>query len=599
MLAQNEPFGNKWMLNYGSYIVVDPGETATLFATDGAQHVFVKDANGHYQSDNYFATTLTQNSQSQFEMTYPDGFTRIYGVPSGTHALQNFLLKEIDSQGRASVFHYDSQAKMTHIEDSQGRNTRFTYNLEGLVSSVTDPFGRSAHFEYDSLRNLIALTDMQGYTSRIGYDEMRFITFIEDAKGRTQFYIEPADGINNGLQAYNRPGTDMWENYRITVTDPLGGKEEYYFDGYAGTGWYIDQDNYVEYSGSINNSASSVAKTKYFYVTPNGSKGEMARIDYPDGSYVRNQYYKNNKLKSVSTERGLQKSYIWNDKGLLIELTDALGNKTTISYAENGIDPISVTSAVGTSHVAYDDKRQLTSVTNVNGNVTRYEYNAEGKVVKLTDATGQDTQYHYNALAQLQQVVMAGKVLSQYQYDEIGRIKSVTDLLGLTSEYKYNGIDTLVETRHPGGRVETRTFATCPRMMDAATLPGERTYQYEYDSAKQLTIIIDPMQGTLKLMRNKSGQITQLTDQDQNKTQFVYDKAGQLTEKVYADESKISFSYDKGRIRSVTNARGVAKTYQYNDKNQLVSVSYGGSTPSETYRYDLIGRLASVIDGIG
>ena len=56
------------------------------------------------------------------------------------------------------------------------------------------------------------------------------MTSLADAMGTTQFYIEPADGIHNAFNDYNAPGTPMWENYRITVTLPTGGQEEYYFD---------------------------------------------------------------------------------------------------------------------------------------------------------------------------------------------------------------------------------------------------------------------------------------------------------------------------------------------------------------------------------
>ena len=39
VLAQNEPFGHRWMFNYASYLVVDPGGAVTIFEMDGSESV--------------------------------------------------------------------------------------------------------------------------------------------------------------------------------------------------------------------------------------------------------------------------------------------------------------------------------------------------------------------------------------------------------------------------------------------------------------------------------------------------------------------------------------------------------------------------------
>ncbi|HCH6572330.1 TPA: hypothetical protein NK433_004938 [Vibrio parahaemolyticus] len=598
VLAQNEPFGVKWMFNYATYLVVDPGKAVTIFSPDGREDVFVKDSAGVYQSDNYFRTTLTEK-EGRYLLTFADGSQKVYGVPEGTKALQNFLLEQIDPFGQKLIFHYDNSARMTHIEDAMGRQTTLEYNAIGLIYTVRDPFGREAKFVYDDKRNLTSLTDMEGYTSTLTYDEDRFLTSITDAKGTTSFYIEPADGIRNGSNAYNPPGSPMWENYRITVTNPNGDKEEYYFDGFHNTGWYVNADNYREYTSESSNYSNSVAKTIYKYVTPNGRQGKFSQVTNPDGSYNKFTYYSNNKLKTITDERGLVEQYEWNSKGLVAKYKDKLGNETVYIYADNGVDLIEVRSPLGTILMTYNTNSQVTSYRDIEGRTTYFEYDESGNMIRSIDARGIETDFVRNASGLTKEIRVNSKTVSSYIYDEIGRAISQQGLNRYTTHYQYNKLDTLVKVTTPAGRSTEKQFGTCPRMLESETLPGGHTYDYEYDNAKWLTRVIDPLKGTITLERSKSGRVTAITDRNNNKTRFVYNPSGTLKEKVYADGSKLQYDYSKGRITQFTDARGIKKSYSYNNNGQLSSIRYSDSTASVDYEYDIFGRLSAVTDGTG
>ena len=58
---------------------------------------------------------------------------------------------------------------------------------------------------------------MGGYWTAFTYDKSAYPTSMKDDRGETTFYVEPADGINNGAVKYNPPGTAMWgklQNHR-------------------------------------------------------------------------------------------------------------------------------------------------------------------------------------------------------------------------------------------------------------------------------------------------------------------------------------------------------------------------------------------------
>jgi hypothetical protein len=107
---------------------------------------------------------------------------------------------------------------------------------------------------------------MGGYWSTLTYDEDIYLTSIGNSRGAWTFYTEPADGINNGPKPYPPPVGVMFENYRITITNPLGLKEEYYYCAGMGTyPWHVAPVNYVEYV-DLNHSNYTAIRTTYSFV---------------------------------------------------------------------------------------------------------------------------------------------------------------------------------------------------------------------------------------------------------------------------------------------------------------------------------------------
>ncbi len=325
-IAQNEPFGNKWMFNYASYIVVDPSNSLTIFSPDGRRRTpypkaFVPKPNCSgvlctfaylYEENGYQVQALEGGYDSPngyYKVISDDGSETTYGIPSGTNALQYFITEIRDKDGHAITFRYYEQARMQAIIDAKGNETALIYNAQNLIERVDDPFGRSAHFTYDENRNLISLTDMQGYVSTVGYDENRYITYIEDAKGKTLFYTEPADGDNSiGSNSYPDFGSPMWENYRITATDPLGQKEEFYYDGYHGKSWYVGKEHYNE----LGNKDS--IKTLYELITISSRQGKIRKIIYPDDSFIERTFDGNGRVTSIKNNLEQQESFTFNSK---------------------------------------------------------------------------------------------------------------------------------------------------------------------------------------------------------------------------------------------------------------------------------------------
>jgi len=190
--AYHEPFGNKWQFNYGTYLVIDPGTSVTVFMPDGRRDVYSKNSSGQYVAPVQSVNVLTELSENHFKLTLPDGTAYIYNIPENTDSIQPYLVALEDAQGKSLQFAYNTNAQLTTITDAQGKISTITYTTEGLVSKVEDPFGRSANFTYDVNRNLIKLSDMGGVETRLTYDEDVYLSSIDYGQGVWDIYIAPA-----------------------------------------------------------------------------------------------------------------------------------------------------------------------------------------------------------------------------------------------------------------------------------------------------------------------------------------------------------------------------------------------------------------------
>ena len=161
-ITHNEPFGNKWIFNYGGYLVVDTSGSVLIFMPDGRYDVFSPNGVGGYTRPFQVFNTLTKLAENYFELRFPDDSVYVYRIPPGTSSQQPFLSEIRDAYTNRLAIGYDANVHVTTITAADGKVFSFSYNASGLCTNVADPFGWSARFEYDGSRNLTKITDMGG-----------------------------------------------------------------------------------------------------------------------------------------------------------------------------------------------------------------------------------------------------------------------------------------------------------------------------------------------------------------------------------------------------------------------------------------------------
>ncbi|MFH0908411.1 MAG: RHS repeat-associated core domain-containing protein [bacterium] len=613
-IANHEPFGNKWQFNYGGYLVVDTAGSVMIFMPDGRIDVFYPDGHGGYTQPYKVFNTLTKIAENHFELRLENDTVYVYRIPPGTGSQQPFLVEIRDAHGQRIAFGYDAQVNLTTITDAEGRVTTITYNGSGLATNVVDPFGRNARFEYDAGRNLTRITDMGGFWSTLTYDDDVYVTSIGNDRGTWQFWIEPS-GASGNSDNYPPPGDpNMWANYRITITDPMGGQEEFFYyggcdqDGYAGCGgytWHVSPRYYVPWeSYLVNNYRSRSPKTRYLPTqTASGQRGEIAQIVSPNGGTTSYGYdtTTGNRISTTDPHGNHTAWYTYNAMGQMTSERNAGNMLTTFDYASNGVDLLAISNGLGAVRMTYNAYHDPSSLADRSGHTTTFEYNEYGQIVSEVDAMGITNLYVYGPDHRLQRTTRAGQTLETFTYDTVGCVRTRADATGLTLTYDYNNLNSVTRVTYPDGRHEDYTYSTCcPRMMDSATDRAGRLTTYEYDALKRLVRMVNPEKGVTRYEYDADGNRTRLIDPNGNTTSLDYDAENRVVRKTYADGNGLSYAYDPaGLLTNRIGGRGIITRYSYDQNHNLVSINYSDGTPVVTNTYDAYNRLVQAVDGAG
>ena len=580
---------------------MDTSGTVTVFMPDGRMDVYTPNGLDGFASPYQVFNTLVLISGNHYELNLPDGTVYVYSIPAGTSSQQPFLTAIRDAYGNTLDLGYNSNVQLTTITDAQGDVYSLTYNSSGLVTNVADPFGRNAIFQYDTNKNLIQITDMGGYWSSFTYDTNIFLNSISDERGTWRIKTEPADGIVNGSNPYPAPGTAMWQNYRVTITDPLGQPAEYQYDGYSYYSWYISPRDYVRYSSASLNNYSSAAKTRYNFITAgSGHWGEFSQITYPAGDYIQYGYDtstgdRTSVTDSHSPAHTTRSTY--NSVGRVTSTTDTKTNTTTFTYATNGVDLLSVSNGLGQILMAYNAQHDLVSLSDRLTNTTTFAYKTNGQILLQVDALGITNEFIYDASQRLAEFRRAGQSLERFTYDAAGRVRTRTDATGLTVTNDYDNLNQVVRVTYPDGRFETYTYSTCcPHLLDSVTDRGGRTTTFIHDVLKRLVQTINPEGGITQFGYDANGNRTSLTDQNGNITTFSYDLDNRLTTKAYADGKGLTFRYDNGGLlTNQVNGRGISTTYAYDANSHLTTSDGPWVDDTITYTFDALGRRTNLL----
>ena len=400
--------------------VADDGCPATLFEYDDQNNVtkvtgayngteapvteYVYDAVGNrtgMRNANRVAVS-TAESGTDCDSTYGTG-----------NGVDNDSDSAIDDGCLSVAYQYDEKSRLTKVVQARiagegsSRVTEYTYDEDDNLASLIDPrhggTGRSITYTYDDANRLtkIAYPDIHYYTD-FTYDEAGQRLSMKDTRGACEV----------GYAANCSAGT--------TVND---------------TTYYTYDDN-GRLATVQTNFAATARTVSYGY----DAAGNRTSITYPDSKVASYEYDELNRMDTVSASWfSGDTTYAYDAAGRLIITTLPSSTDITADYG-------------------YDAANRLVGITSADTSATisalDYELDANGNRTQVTDVNSDVTSYDYDGLDRLTHVAYPEGDCQSFGYDPVGNRETLTvepqdtdpcDGTPTTTTYTYDEVDQLTE----------------------------------------------------------------------------------------------------------------------------------------------------------
>ncbi|OYZ14931.1 MAG: hypothetical protein B7Y39_17030, partial [Bdellovibrio sp. 28-41-41] len=446
----------------------------------------------------------------------------------------------------------------------------------------------------DSDKNLIVQESGRGAIRKIQFSEgnaNQELGFIANNKDSSTL-VKKVDGtwVRN-----NRDGSKIYFNInglQTSQVDMIGRANNYLYDSNSRlekieffTGQYL---NY-SYSGSLLSSISDSSNrtTSFFYL-----EGKLSRVHFPDGS---------------------EKSYSYNDKGMMLSEQNQLGQNLKIEYLENNRiskiklpdntevqygDAVSKSTVTGNDNsllngIGVDPSQNNSIIVDAKGGKTILVSDINGFTSLVSNAMGAQTTINRDFEGNPLAIFKPSGYAMRFTYDSQTRDVLSTsefyhlDAFPILTKYEYNSRgQVLTETKSVQStpdQVVSKEYSP-EGLLQKVTSPNGSRVEMTYDSGGFLKskTVFPSSSGTgltTTYIRNQKGWVTRLVGPDSKEVNFTHDLSGNVLEK----------------IENVSTGATAITKYNYDFTNRLIQITTPKNEVTK-YNYDELGNLVSILD---
>jgi len=572
MSANPGPFGIGTNHNYGYMLdtsSVTNGQIG-LVMPDGNQFSFVRQGDGAFTNtanpslrgviiDNLTCVGPQARPQSCGATLRWKNGTKYQFQPM-TNGFAGAMLASITDSNNNTTTLVRSQSvpmEITQITDPVGRSLNLSYDSSFRITSISDPIGRLVRYTYNPQGRLATVTDAAGGVTSYGYDAQARLTSITDPRGITYLQNE-----------YDQNGRVMKQTTA---------------DGGVTTFSYTLFNSVV--STTVTQSAASFAAT--------GGNAVVGSAPIPNTNTSPVV------LTTVTDPLGNQTTYHFNSVGFLLDITDALGQKTVYNVDPGTNQTASVVDPLGrVTAFAYDSAGNPLTITRLAGTAsavtTSFTYEPNfNKVASITDPLGHTTSffYHDGNLTKTTDSLGNQAILT---YDVNGELITAADPIGNATQFSYQNGD-LVKTTDPLGRVWTQSSDSVGRVISNTNPLGQTTLR-QYSPLNLVSQSVDPSGQQTLFQYDSNGNLVSATDALGHTTMYVYDSMDRLSSRTDPLGHAEGYEYDlNGYLKQFTDRRGISTNFTYDALSRRIQATFGNES-SISYSYDGGGRLTRTID---
>lgn len=332
--------------------------------------------------------------------------------------------------------------------------------------------------------------------------------------------------------------------------------------------------------------------------------------------------------------------YRYDQAGHLVSVSDAMGEDYNFQYSGFGMDSHTDRGGL-TFYYAYDENARVarawgdgglydyqfvynpeakwTEVTDSLGNVSTLEYDIRGHIIRETDPLGGVTQFAYDEVGRTSEVIDPAGNPTLYRYDEDGNLIEYTrpDGVALTTEHDLLGNP--IKQTDGNGNVWSMEWDEAGKLSSRSS-PSGAEWHFYHDALGDLVRVEDPRSGNTRFRYDPLGMMETITDPTEKLERFRFDTLGKLIGHSDPGDFETNYGRDaKGRLTSVETPSGATTFYDYDRNDNIVAVTdpeghttrflyFGQGEVAERhqpdgtvvkYEYDTEERLVAVINEAG
>jgi RHS repeat-associated protein len=342
-------------------------------------------------------------------------------------------------EGAETVFHYDTQGRLTGLDNGHQFQYRFVLDLAGRVVEEQGFDGQTRRYGYDVAGRAITMQKPSGRTTHYSYDGADRVTGVQYDDGSQEQYQYTPDGLL--LEAINAHAVVRFEydeqGHLLTETQNGHVVESSYdesglraaLSSSLGAEVYFGRDAYGRVAqiqaGTWQSKMERDANGLELHRQLSGNVRTMWQRDAL-GRPTRQRVV-------VGQQPARQRCYTWQGADQLTEIDDSVSGITRFlhdrfgalaaTHYADGTQELRQPDAVGNLFRSTDrqDRRYSPSGQLREANGTRYRYDADGNLTHKTTATGQHWRYEWDGADQLVRVTCPNGYAVDFTYDALGR----------------------------------------------------------------------------------------------------------------------------------------------------------------------------------